>query len=132
MSTYAAYSPNANASYRASAVLTASPGQLVVMLYDGARRFLHQAAVAMGERNIPVAHNKLTRGEDIIRHLRNTLDMDQGEIAVRLQSIYTFSLSHLRQARLDQDPAKVLEIDDILGKLRESWAAIADQPVDER
>jgi flagellar secretion chaperone FliS len=132
MSTYAAYSPNANASYRASAVLTASPGQLVVMLYDGARRFLHQAAVAMGERDIPAAHNKLTRGEDIIRHLRNTLDMDQGEIAVRLQSIYTFSLSHLRQARLDQDPSKILEIDDILGKLRESWAAIADQPIDER
>src|SRR6185312_1323491 len=104
MSTYAAtYSPNA---YRASAVLTASPGQLVVMLYDGARRFLHQAAAAMGERNIPTAHNKLTRAEDIIRHLR--------------------------KERLDQDPSKILEIDDILGKLRESWAAIADQPVDER
>src|SRR6201995_2025743 len=130
MSTYAAtYSPNA---YRASAVLTASPGQLVVMLYDGARRFLHQAAVAMGERDIPVAHNKLTRGEDIIRHLRNTLDMDQGEIAARLQSIYTFSLSHLRQARLDQDPAKILEMDDILGTLRAYCAAVADQPVDER
>jgi flagellar secretion chaperone FliS len=130
MSTYAAtYSPNA---YRASAVMTASPGQLIVMLYDGARRFLHQAAVAMSERDIPGAHNKLTRAEDIIRHLRNTLDMDQGELPARLQSIYTFSLSHLRQARLDQDPSKILEIDDILGKLRESWAAIADQPVDER
>ena len=130
MSTYAAtYSPNA---YRASAVLTASPGQLVVMLYDGARRFLHQASVAMGERDVPVAHNKLTRAEEIIRHLRNTLDMDQGELPARLQSIYTFSLSHLRQARLDQDPAKILEIDEMLGKLRESWAAIADQPVDER
>ena len=77
MSTYAAtYSPNA---YRASAVLTASPGQLIVMLYDGARRFLHQASVAMGEGDIPAAHNKLTRAEEIIRHLRNTLDMDQGE-----------------------------------------------------
>jgi flagellar protein FliS len=130
MSTYAAtYSPNA---YRASAVLTASPGQLVVMLYDGARRFLNQAAVAMGDGDIAGAHNKLTRAEEIVRHLRNTLDMDQGEIAARLQSIYTFSLSHLRQARLDQDPSKILEIDDILGKLRESWAAIADQPIDER
>lgn len=130
MSTYAAtYSPNA---YRASAVLTASPGQLIVMLYDGARRFLHQASVAMGDHDILAAHNKLTRAEDIIRHLRNTLDMEQGEIAARLQSIYTFSLAHLRQARLDQDPSKILEIDDILGKLRESWATIADQSVDER
>ncbi len=124
MSTYAAtYSPNA---YRASAVLTASPGQLVVMLYDGARRFLHQGAAAMGEHQIVVAHNKLTRAEDIIRHLRSTLDMDQGQIAERLQSIYTFSLSHLRQARLDQDPKKIEEVNELLGKLRESWAAIAD------
>jgi flagellar secretion chaperone FliS len=130
MSTYAAtHSPNA---YRSSAVLTASPGQLVVMLYDGARRFLNQAAVAMDERDIPGAHNKLTRAEDIIRQLRNALDMTQGELPARLQSIYTFSLSHLRQARLDQNPGKILEIDEILGKLRESWAAIADQPTDER
>jgi flagellar secretion chaperone FliS len=129
MSTYAAtYSPNA---YRSSAVMTASPGQLVVMLYDGARRFLNQASVAMNDGNVAVAGNKLTRAEDIIRHLRNTLDMNQGEIAARLQSIYTFSRSHLRQARLDQSADKVMEIDDILGKLRESWAAIADQPVDE-
>lgn len=124
MSTYAAtYSPNA---YRASAVLTASPGQLVVMLYDGARRFLHQAAVAMAEHQIVVAHNKLTRAEDIIRHLRSSLDMDQGQIAERLHSIYTFSLSHLRQARFDQDPQKIEVVDEMLSQLRESWAAIAD------
>jgi flagellar secretion chaperone FliS len=124
MSPYAAtYSPNA---YRASSVLTASSGQLIVMLYDGARRFLHQAAVAMGEREIVVAHNKLTRAENIIRHLRNTLDMEQGQISDRLYAIYTFSLSHLRQARIEQSPAKLEEINELLGKLRESWAAIAD------
>ena len=125
MSPYApTASPNA---YRASSVLTASPGQLVVMLYDGARRFLQQASVAMADKQIVLAHNKLTRAEDIIRHLRSTLDMDQGQIAERLQSIYTFSLSHLRQARLDQDPRKIDEVADMLGRLRESWAAIADQ-----
>jgi flagellar secretion chaperone FliS len=127
MSTYAAYSPNANASYRASAVLTASPGQLVVMLYDGARRFLHQAAVAMGERDIPVAHNKLTRGEDIIRHLRNTLDMDQGEIAANLESIYVFCLRQLRQARFEKDPAALEHVSSLLGGLREAFAAISSK-----
>lgn len=122
MSTYASYSPNA---YRASSVLTAPHGQQIVMLYDGARRFLHQAAAAMSEHQTVTAHNKLTRAEDIIRHLRNTLDMGQGELPERLYSIYTFSLSHLRQARLDQDPGPLAEISDLLGKLRESWAAIA-------
>jgi flagellar secretion chaperone FliS len=123
MSTYAS-SPAQNA-YRANSVLTASRGQLVVMLYDGASRFLNQASVALGERETVAAHNKLTRAENIIRHLRNTLDLEQGQIAERLQSIYTFALAHLRQARLDQSPAKVDEVNDLLGKLRESWAAIA-------
>ncbi|MGH2857235.1 MAG: flagellar export chaperone FliS [Solirubrobacteraceae bacterium] len=119
----ATYSPNA---YRASAVLTASPGQLIVMLYDGARRFLHQGAAAMAERELVTAHNKLTRAEEIIRHLRSSLDMDQGLISERLQAIYTFSLAYLRQARLDQDPAKIEHVSELLGRLRESWATIAD------
>jgi flagellar secretion chaperone FliS len=123
MSSYAGtHSPNA---YRASSVLTATHGQLIVMLYDGAGRFLSQASVAMGERQIVAAHNKLTRAENIIRHLRNTLDLEQGQLAERLQSIYTFSLAHLRQARLEQSPQKVDEVSELLGKLRESWAAIA-------
>src|SRR5579875_1927933 len=111
MSTYAP----APAAYRASAVLTASPGQLIVMLYDGARRFLYQAGVAMAAGDIVATHNKLTRAEDIIRHLRSTLDMGQGQIAERLGAIYTFSLSHLRQARLDQDPQKIEDVSDMLG-----------------
>ena len=123
MSTYAGtHSPNA---YRASSVLTATRGQLVVMLYDGATRFLSQASVAMGQQEVAAAHNKLTRAENIIRHLRNTLDLEQGQIAERLQSIYTFALAHLRQARLDQSQHKVDEVNELLGKLRESWAAIA-------
>jgi len=122
MSTYAPNSPNA---YRANAVLTASHGQQIVMLYDGARRFLHQAGVAMREGQTVVAHNKLNGAEDIVRHLRNTLDMEQGELPRQLYAIYTFSLSHLRQGRLDQDATKLTEVSDLLGQLRESWAAVA-------
>jgi flagellar protein FliS len=123
MSPQAAYTPNA---YRANAILTASHGQQIVMLYDGARRFLFQAAAAMSEGQGVVAHNKLTRAEDIIRHLRSTLDMSQGVLPERLNAIYSFSLSHLRQARLEQEPAKLDEVSDLLGRLRESWAAISD------
>jgi flagellar protein FliS len=125
MSTYAPTS--SPAAYRANAVLTASPGQLIVMLYDGAGRFLHQAGVAMAGGDVTAAHNKLVRAENIVRHLRSTLDMDQGQISERLSSIYTFSLEHLRQARIQQDPKKLEEVSELLGRLRDSWAAIADQ-----
>src|SRR5262249_56472031 len=86
---------------RESAVLSAQPEQLIVMLYDGARRFLHQAAIAMGEGQVELAHRKLRRTEDILLHLREVLDKEQGgEIATRLESIYLFCQSYLLKARL--------------------------------
>ena len=114
-------SPNA---YRESAVLTATPEQLVVMLYDGARRFLYQAAVAMRNEDVQTAHVKLRRAEAIISHLRNTLDLDQGDIAARLQSIYLFCNRHLNQARIQRDPVKIEEVSSLLGELREAWGAV--------
>lgn len=122
MTTYAA---NPTSAYRSSSILTASGPQLVVMLYDGARRFLHQASVAMREREIPTAHLKLTRAEDILRHLRSTLDLGQGEVAGNLHGIYTFCLAHCSRARFAQDPAALEEVSSLLAGLRESWATVA-------
>jgi flagellar secretion chaperone FliS len=111
--------------YRQGAVLAATPGQLVVMLYDGARRFLRQASIAMRAGEIERAHNTLRRGELIIAHLDGTLDFDQGQLPERLHSIYQFCLAHLNTARLDQDAAKLEEVSDLLGELREAWAQVA-------
>jgi flagellar protein FliS len=123
MSTLTA-SPNA---YRETAVLSAPPEMLVVMLYDGAHRFLFQATVAMREGKIELCNRKLRRAEDIIQHLRDTLDMDQGEIAHNLSSIYEFCLGRLRQSRFDRDPAVLEHVSSLLGQLRGSWAAISGQ-----
>jgi flagellar secretion chaperone FliS len=111
--------------YLQSAVLSASPGQLVVILYDGARRFLRQAIVAMGDGQVERAHNTLRRAELIIGHLDATLDLEQGELGERLRAIYTFCLEHLNEGRLQQDPSKLEEVSDLLGELREAWAQVA-------
>ena len=114
--------------YRESAVLSAQPEQLIVMLYDGARRFLGQAAIAMGDGQVELAHRKLRRTEDILLHLREVLDMEQGgEIASRLQSIYLFCQSYLLKARLDRDPTKIDKVSAMLGELRDAWATIEQQ-----
>src|ERR1700733_7205913 len=115
--------PNA---YRESAVLSAPPEQLVVMLYDGARRFLFQAGVAMGDKKIELANGKLRRAEDIIQYLRNTLDFEQGEeIATNLESIYVFFLPELRQSRFARNPAVLEQVSGLLGQLRKSFASIS-------
>jgi flagellar protein FliS len=113
------------AAYRQSTVLSATPAQLVVLLYDGARRFLRQAALAMREGQVERAHNTLRRAELIIGHLDVILDHDQGQLAAQLHAIYEFLLRHLNEARLHQDPAKVEEVGELLGELREAWAQVA-------
>ena len=115
------------AAYQRSAVLTASQNQLLVMLYDGANRFLAQAAVAMGERQIETAHNKLRRAEMIISHLQGSLDYENGgEIAPQLASIYVFCLRHLNQARVNADPQRIEQVRGLLGTLRDAWAQIGN------
>ena len=115
-------SPNA---YKESAVLSAPPELLVVMLYDGARRFLFQAAVAMRDGQIELSNRKLRRAEDIIQHLRDALDMDQGEIAQNLEAIYVFCLRQLRESRFRRDPAALEQISGLLAQLREAFATIS-------
>jgi len=116
--------PNA---YKESAVLSAPPELLVVMLYDGARKFLFQAGVAMRDGQIELTNRKLRRAEDIIQHLRDTLDMDQGEIPANLESIYVFCLRQLRGARFEKDPAALEHVSTLLAQLREAFATISSQ-----
>ena len=118
------YAPAPRA-YRESSILTAPPERLVVMLYDGARRFLAQAAYAMRERDVAQAGNRLQRAEAIIEELLATLDMSAGEVAERLEAIYVFSRRMLAEARLEQDPEKVEQVSELLGELREAWAEVA-------
>jgi len=111
--------------YRESSVLTASPEQLVVMLYDGAGRFLRQAEAALGEGAVEHAHDRMNRGEAIVDELLATLDMDQGQIAERLQAIYVYCKRCLIEARLERDASKVRLVVRLLTELREAWAQVA-------
>ena len=123
MSTYAP--PRSSAAYQQSAILTAPPERLVVMLYDGARRFLHQAAIAMRENRASVASERLRRAEMIIDELRSTLNLEAGgEIASNLQGLYVFFSRHLIEAQIEKDPAKIEWVGAQLGELREAWAQV--------
>jgi flagellar secretion chaperone FliS len=120
------YSPSQTAAYKQQSILTATPGQLVVMLYDGCLRFLHQASYAMREENVGEAGRRLTRAEAIIDELLATLDLEQGGVvASRLQGIYVFCSKHLAEARLSREPAKIDKVAELLAELRDAWAQVA-------
>jgi flagellar protein FliS len=114
------------AAYKQQSILTATPGQLVVMLYDGCLRFLHQGAHAMREGRLAEAGTRLSRAEAIIDELLSTLDMEKGgEIASRLQGIYVFCVRHLMEARLERDADKIEKVGQLLSELRDSWVHVA-------
>jgi len=122
-----AYAANPRvAAYKQQSVLTATPGQLIVMLYDGALRFLQQGAALMRADDQLGCDAKLRRAEAIIDELHATLDMERGaEIASRLEGIYVFCKRHLIEARLERDPGKIDKVGELLGELREAWSQIA-------
>jgi flagellar secretion chaperone FliS len=114
------------AAYKQQSILTATPGLLVVMLYDGCLRFLHQGALSMREGNIAEAGTRLARAEAIIDELLSTLDLEKGgEIASRLQGIYVFCVRHLMEARLERDADKIDKVGQLLSELRDSWVRVA-------
>jgi flagellar secretion chaperone FliS len=117
----------AQQAYRDSAILTAPPERLVVMLYDGANRFLLQGAAALRGGDLTVMNDKLRRAEAIITELRATLDLSQGEVATNLESIYSFCQRYLLEARLKQDPDKIDHVAKLLRELRDAWEQIAGQ-----
>jgi flagellar secretion chaperone FliS len=123
MTPYAA----AQNAYRDSAILTAPPERLVVMLYDGAHRFLLQAATALRAGDLVTTNAKLQRAEAIIKELRATLNFDAGEVATRLEAIYAFCQRHLLEARLERDPERIEQVIGLLGELREAWEQICSK-----
>ena len=124
MSTYATAQ---TAAYKQQSILTAPPGALVVMLFDGANRFLLQAAVAMREDAHLQADQRLRRAEAIIDELLATLNLDAGQIAGHLQGIYLFCKRQLGEARISRDPAIVDWVAEQLAELREAFAQIAGE-----
>jgi|SRR5215208_3485033 len=118
----------AQQAYRDSSVLTAPPERLVVMLYDGAHRFLFQAAHAMRSGDISQTNNRMQRAEAIISELRGTLNHEKGgEVAGRLEAIYDFCQRHLLEARLKKDPQRVEQVMKLLGELRDAWEQVASR-----
>jgi flagellar protein FliS len=114
--------------YRANSVLTASPGQLVLMLYDGALRALRIAgdAFAQGDSNprrFESINTNLLKAQAIISELQGTLDHQAGgEFAATMHRLYDYYNRRLLEANLRKDPAPVAEVERLLREVRDAWA----------
>ena len=113
---------NAYQTYRRTQTQTAAPGELVLMLYRGAARFVSSAIEAIAARDIAAAHNGLVRAQEIIAELRSTLDLERGgDIARNLESIYDYLNRRLLEANLRKDAEPAREVLKLLRELLPAW-----------
>ena len=114
------YTPNT--AYRKTQVETASPEALILMLYDGAIRFMGQAEIAFEDKNIEQISNMLLRIQAIFAELMSALDKEKGgEIACNLERLYVFFLEKLGEANIKKDVQPMLEIKPLVQNLRNTW-----------
>ncbi len=118
--------PRGAEAYRRTAAQSSSPVELVVMLYDGAIRFILEARAAIEKKDVRARTTAVTRAMAIVSELQNTLNVkDGGEVARELDRLYTYINSRLLDVTARGDDAAATEIHKLLGTLREGWSQIA-------
>jgi flagellar protein FliS len=116
-------------SYFKTQVSTTSQGDLVVMLFDAAVKFLVTAKVGLSTGDMAGKGIAVSRALDILNELSSSLNMEKGgDLAVNLYGLYTFCSNHLVRANMKKDPAMIDEVIRILAGIRGAYAEIADLP----
>ncbi|MDQ3810272.1 MAG: flagellar export chaperone FliS [Chloroflexota bacterium] len=117
---------NAYQVYRQMQAQTAAPGELVVMLYRGAVRFISSAIAGIQARDIESAHTNLVKAQAVLAELSATLDLERGgDIAAQLLSLYDYFNRRLIEANLRKDPEPAREVERLLRELLPAWERAA-------
>ncbi len=115
--------PNAYAQYNNSKVLTASPAELTLMLYDGAIKFCNMAIDGVEKKDIQKAHTNIVKVQNIIAYLRTTLDMKY-PVAQDFERMYVYIERRLLEANMKKDKEILDEINEHLHAIRDTWKEV--------
>jgi flagellar secretion chaperone FliS len=114
--------------YRQTEARSRSPLELVVMLYDGALRFMAEAIAADGANQMRQRGQAISRALAIIGELQGTLNVKEGgDIAKELDRLYGYMQSRLLDVTMKKDKGGLAEVQKLLTTLRDAWTQIASQ-----
>lgn len=108
-----------------TAVEKATPEMLIIMLYDGAIRFLQLARLEMELQNQESADKWLGKLLDILVELNTSLDMNQGEIAQNMRRLYEFYQQEVILAKVERAVERLQAVEEFLNTFRKTWAEAA-------
>jgi len=112
--------------YQDVAITTQGKGRLIVLLYDGAIKFMKLAIKELEAGNYEAKGQYINRAQDIINELNAVLDTDSGgEIVTNLRKLYCFMNNHLSEANTKRDPKMIREVITMMEELNQSWKTIA-------
>ncbi len=117
---------NAYERYRTQGVLTASPVDLIVMLYEKCIKDLRQAEFALEKRNYSDANKCFKQAQDILIELMGSLDL-QFDIAKHLMTLYEYMLHEIVECNIKKDAGGLRPVIEQLDSLRDAWAQIRKQ-----
>ncbi len=115
--------PNAYGQYNNSKILTASPAELTLMLYEGAIKFCNIAIVAVEHKDIEKAHENIRKTEKIIDYFRQTLDMNY-PVAEDFERVYSYLSERLVEANIRKDKEILEEVNMHLRSMRDTWKEV--------
>ena len=114
---------NAFMQYNKNKVMTASPAELTLMLYEGAIKFCNIAILGIEKRDIEKAHNNLMKAHHIIEEFQSTLNHDY-PVAEDFDRIYSYMLRRLHEANVKKDKEIVEEVLVHLRSMRDTWKEV--------
>lgn len=106
--------------YKQNSIMTASPEELVVMMFKGLEKYIRQGKLYIGDRDCENANKAILKAQDIIYELMASLNMNE-EISGQLFSLYEYMINSLMEGNIAKDTGKLEEVLDIATGLRESW-----------
>ena len=117
--------------YVANQILTASPGELLVMVYDEGIRTLKKAEAACaieGPERIEMINKHLLHAQDVLVELSLSLNMEKGgEVATNLARLYDFMQRHIRKANVEKSLQPITEVRELMTTLRDAWQQILEK-----
>jgi len=122
---------NPYAQYQNSKILTASPAELTLMLYEGAIKFGNIAIEAIENKDVEKAHNNIIRVQKIIDEFRATLNRKY-PVAEEFDKIYRYLLRRLLEANATKDEEIMKEVVEHLRSMRDNWKEVMKKVKEER
>lgn len=111
----------ARAAYQQNRIESASPAELVLMLYDGLGAALERSLQSLEAHKMAATHDHLVKAQAILQELMRALNMEAGEVSHNLFNLYDFMSLQLAEANLQKNPAGVKRVLLMIEPIREAW-----------